>query len=333
MASLDRIRALGDIVPGATDGVPYTTQGENNRRTEKYQLRVSADVTVTVAGAAGTLRNRGSALALLTDASFIDGGVPKISADPRLLHAVAEAMAPSALPITALDQTSVTTQTITDVLPLHLASPRTLDPNETKYVEPNPQLQQQISVTPLRTAARLAGGAFAATFANLRVRVEQVADDIIGVPPLLNVYGRQITTDITAANTALKVDLRGSRYIRGICIQQDTDQGEVTDIINALVLRGDAKSIIGDRAVNYVDLQRHMAEEQGGQVNVSGYLFVDFLRYGRLASLFSPYQDANLRLELDVQPSGGGNTGSKVRVFVWEYERTPRTAAVIPFQI
>lgn len=332
MASLDRVRALADIVPGATDGVPATTQGENNRRTEKYQLRVTADVNVTVAG---TLRNQGSILALLTEAAFIDGGVPKYVGDPRLLHFIAEAMAPSTLPRTVVDVTSVSNQTNReDTLPLFLASPRTLDPNETKYVEANKQLQQQISVTPLRTAARLGGGAFAAAISNLRVRVEQVCDDILGVPPLLNVYGRQVTQDVTAANTQLKIDLRGSRYIRGIAIQQDTDAGEVTDIINALTLRGDARAIIGDRPVSYRDLQVAAAAEMGGQISNSGYLFIDFLRYGRLASLFSPYQDANLRLELDVQPSVfAGGTNSKVRVFVWEYERTPTTASQIPFQL
>lgn len=332
MSSIDRFRALADIVPGATDGVPATTQGENNRRTEKYLLRVTADVNVTVAG---TLRNQGSILALLTEAAFIDGGVPKYVGDPRLLHFIAEAMAPSALPRTVVDVTSVSNQTNReDTLPLFLAAPRTLDPNETKYVEANKQLQQQISVTPLRTAARLGGGAFAAAITNLRVRCEQVCDDILGVPPLLNVYGRQVTQDVTAANTQLKIDLRGSRYIRGIAIQQDTDAGEVSDIINALTLRGDARAIIGDRPIAYRDLQVHSAEEMGGQINNSGYLFIDFLRYGRLASLFSPYQDANLRLELDVQPSVfAGGTNSKVRVFVWEYERTPTTASQIPFQL
>lgn len=331
MASIDRLRSLADIVAGATDGVPYTTQGENNRRTEKYQLRVTCPVTVTVAG---TNRNRGSVLSLLTDASFLDGGVPKITGDARLQRAFAEAMAPSALPATRLDATSATLQTITEVLPLWLSAPKTLDPNETKYVEANKQLAQQVSVTPLRTAARLGGGAFAATFGALTVKVEQMVDDILGVPPLLNIYARQISQDVTAANPALKIDLRGSRYIRAIAIQQDSDAGEVTDIINGLVLRGDARAIIGERPINYADLQQHAAEEQGGAVSASGYLVWDFLRYGRLASLFSPYQDANLRLEVDCQPSvTAGATNSKIRVLVVEYERTPTTAAQIPFAL
>jgi hypothetical protein len=225
-------------------------------------------------------------------------------------------------------------QTITEVLPIWLSAPKTLDPNETKYVEANKQLAQQITMTPLRTVARLGGGALAATFGTLTAKVEQMVDDILGVPPLLNVYVRQITQDVTNTNGALRIDLRGSRYIRAIAIQQDSDAGEVTDIINALVLRGDARSIIGDRTVPYADLQQHAAEEQGGAVSTSGYLVWDFLRYGRLASLFSPYQDANLRLEVDCQQSvTAGATNSKIRVLVVEYERTPTTAAQIPFAI
>src|SRR5690242_11321822 len=100
MASIDRLRSLADIVAGATDGVPYATAGENNRRTERYQLKVTCPVTVT---AAGTNRNRGSVLALLPDVSFLDGGVPKVTGDARLQRALAESFAPSALPATRLD--------------------------------------------------------------------------------------------------------------------------------------------------------------------------------------------------------------------------------------
>jgi hypothetical protein len=108
----------------------------------------------------------------------------------------------------------------------------------------------------------------------------------------------------------------------------------VADIINALVLRGDNQAIYGDRAIPFRNLVEHSQEELGGAVVAQlGYLFIDFQRYGRLTSLWNPFQDTNLRLELDVQPSAG-NTSSKVRVAVWEMERTAVTLqGDLPFAI
>lgn len=326
MASIDRQKTIPSIVVAAADpdGQRKRTSGENNKRTERYNVTVTGQVDITVAGAG--LRNRGSILAALSDVGFIDGGADKVVLDARLARFIGESMAPSALPATRLGGVGVQAATLLrETFPLWLASPRSLNPNDTKYVEANKQLAQEIFVTPLRTMARLAGGAPTGTITNLTAAIEQVYDDLVGVPPLLTSYVRQISQDVAGANTALKIDLRGNRYIRGIALQQDTDAGEVSDIINNLVLRGDNQAIYGDRAVSYRDLVEHSQEEYGGAVVAQlGYLFIDFQRYGRLSSLWNPLQDTNLRLELDVQPSTG-NTSSKVRVALWEMERTAAT--------
>jgi len=326
MASIDRQKVIPSIVVANTapDGQRAKTSAENNKRTERHNLTVTGQVDVTVAGTG--LRNRGSILAAITDLGFIDGGADKVVLDARLARFIAEAMSPSALPATRLGGPGVQAATLLrETVPLWLASPRSLNLNESKYVEVNKQLAQEIFVTPLRTAARLLAGAPTATITNLQVSIEQVYDDLVGVPPILSSYVRQITQDVSGANPALKVDLRGNRFIRGIAIQQDTDAGEVTDIINGLVLRGDNQAIYGDRAIPFRDLVEHSQEEYGGAVVAQlGYLFIDFQRYGRMVSLWNPNQDTNLRLELDVQPSVG-NTSSKVRVALWEMERTAAT--------
>jgi hypothetical protein len=141
---------------------------------------------------------------------------------------------------------------------------------------------------------------------------------------------RQIAINVVAANAALKIDLRGNRYVRGIAIQQDSNFGEVSDIINGVVLRGDNFALFGDRPIAFVDLQQAQAYEFGGALP-AGYLFFDFCRYGRLSSMWNPYQDTNLRLELDVSVSA--RAGGLVRVAMVEYERTPSTTADIPFPI
>lgn len=340
MASIDRYKTIPTIVVAAADvdGQRKRTQGENNKRTERYNCTVTGQVDITAAGAG--LRNRGSILAAATEVGYIDGGADKVNYDPRLARFIGEAMAPSALPATRLGGVGVQAATqLRETFPLWLATPRSGNPNETKYTEPNKQLAQELFLTPNRSILRLAGGAPTGTITNLQMQIEQVYDDLVGVSPLLSTYIRQITQDVPGANAALKIDLRGNRYIRGIAIQQDTSEGEVADIINSMVLRGDNQAIFGDRAIPFRNLVEHAQEEQGGAVVAQlGYLFIDFLRYGRLASLWNPFQDTNLRLELDVQPSVG-NTNSRVRVALWEMERTgvtvqdPPAGPGLPFQI
>lgn len=335
MASIDRQKTIPSIVVSATDidGQRKRTSGENNKRTERYNLTVTGQVDVSVAGTG--IRNRGSILAAISDLGFIDGGTDKVVLDARLARFIGEAMSAGALPATRLGGPGIQVATLLrETVPLWLASPRSVNPNETKYVEANKQLAQEIFVTPLRNIARFLSGAPTGTITNLTCAIEQVYDDLVGVPPLINSYVRQITQDVSGANPALKIDLRGNRYIRGLALQQDTDAGEVTDIINALVLRGDNQAIFGDRAIPFRDLVEHSQEEYGGAVVANlGYLFIDFQRYARLTSLWNPNQDTNLRLEVDCQPSVG-NTSSKIRVAVWEMERTAGTlAGDLPIQI
>lgn len=337
MASIDRQKTIPSIVVSASDvdGQRKKTSGENNKRTERYNLAITAQVDVSVAGTG--LRNRGSVLAAISDLGFIDGGADKVVMDARLARFIGEAMSAGALPATRLGGPGIQAATLLrETVPLWLASPRSINPNETKYVEANKQLAQEIFITPQRNISRLLSGTPTGTITLLQCAIEQVYDDLVGVPPLLNSYVRQISQDVPGANSALKVDLRGNRYIRGLAIQQDSDAGEVSDIINALVLRGDNQAIFGDRAIPFRDLVDHSQEEYAGAVvAMPGYLFIDFQRYARLTSLWNPNQDTNLRMELDVQPSvTPGATSSKVRVAVWEMERTAATLpGDLPLQI
>jgi hypothetical protein len=148
----------------------------------------------------------------------------------------------------------------------------------------------------------------------------------VGIPPWISPFTRQVTQDVTGANAQLKIDLRGTRYLRGLMLQQDTSGvGEVADIINSVILRGDKKSILGDGGIPFRDLQQAQAYEYGGAIP-AGYLWMDFARYGRLSTLWNPNQDTNLRLELNVQPSVTvGAVSSQVRVAMVEYEQTAAT--------
>jgi len=335
MAARDKIRLLPAMVPPATaDGVRATTNGDNNKRTERYQLRVTCPVTYVAA--LGVNRNKGSVLALLTDIGFNDGGTDKVVMDARLARFIAEALAPSALPAVRGDATVAALNNLEETVPIWLSAVGTTNPGETKYVEVNKQLQQQVFATPNRLAARITTGAGGATFGALTVNVEQVFDEMTGTPPWLSPYVRQVVQDVNGANAALKVDLRGSRYIRGIGLQQDTNVGEVADILNSLVMRGDAETYIGQNAIPIRDLILGNAVEQGGAIfsTPAAYLWVDFCRYGRLSTMWNPYQDTNLRFEANVQPSvTAGATSSQLRTALVEYESTAATLATLPIEI
>ena len=330
--ALDKTRNLPTISVANTapDNVRVNTTAENNVRTERVNLRVRGQVDITVAGTG--LRNRGSILAAITDAGWNDGGTDKIVVDARLNRFVAEQFSPSALPFVRLAGAGVAVSQLEEIMPIMLSAPRTINAGDTKYVEVNKQNQLNVFITPLRSIFRLAaGGALAGTITNLTVTVEQIFDQLTTIAPWLTAYTRQIVQDVAGTNPALKIDLRGSRYVRALAIQQDTNEGEVSDIINELVLRGDNAAILGDRGIPFRDLQQAQAYENGGALP-DGYLLHDFCNYARLTASWNPNQDTNLRIEAGVQPSVG-NTGSKIRVAMMEYERTAVTADPMPFQI
>lgn len=334
MAAIDKVRALPTISVAATaqDGVRQKTQAENNKRTERFNLRVTGQIDITAAGTG--IVNKGSILACVQQLGFTDGGQDKVLLDGRLARFIAECMSESALPSTRLANANIQAATqLAETVPIFLSSPRSVTPNDTKYVEPNKQQELSVFINPLRQITRVAeGGALVGTVTNLAATVEQVFDDMTAAP-FASAFTRQIEQNVVGSNGQFKIDLRGSRYLRGIAIQQDTDQGEQSGIISSLVLRGDGKSIIGDGQVPFTDLQEAMQYDMGGAVVDSGYLFIDFQRYGRISSWWNPYQDTNLRLELTVAPLGGAFTGDKVRVALLEYERTSVTAKQIPFTI
>ncbi len=327
MASYDRIKVLPAISFGASDpdNARKRTFADNHKRTERFRVTVTGQVDITVAGTG--LRNRGSILAAITEVGFADGGADKVVLDARLARFISDAFSAAPQPATRLANAGVQAATqLRESFDLWLASPYSMNPGESKYVEPNKQQQLEVFATPVRQIGKVAAGA-TGTISNLGLSVEQVYDDLIHQAPKVSVFVRQIVQAVPAAQSGLKIDLRGSRYLRAIAIQQDTsDTGEVSDIITNLVLRGDNVAIIGDRSVPFKDLVEMLPSEGFGGIGgvPGGYWIYDFQRYGRMSSWYNPYQDTNLRLELDVQPSASG-ANSVVRVALIEYERTSAT--------
>lgn len=313
----DYVQALPTVVFAAADpdGVRKTAKVENLHRTEKLQARVTGQVDITVAGT--SVRNRGSILAAITEAGFTSNGRDKVLAELRAQRFIADYFANGQLPATRLAGFGVQAATqLSEVVPLWLCFPQTIAPGESKYVEAIKNALLEAFFNPNRAIGRLVGGAPTGTITNLNVTVEQVYDKEFSAPSLFSRFTRQIITNVVAANTALVVDLRDARALRGILIMQESDEGEVNDIVNSLVLRGDNSAVIGPKNVLWNDLVDAQFEEAGPVVvGNRAYYYHNFVRYGRMSTRYEPGQDSNLRLELNVQPSVTGvGTGSKVRV-------------------
>jgi hypothetical protein len=322
------------IVPIAGERRSSTLQSKV--RTHAVQLTLEASVDVTVDFTA--LRNRGSVLALYDEIGLFVDGEDRMLLDPRIARFWAEMNAVSALPATRASNFTAATplEQLKEVVYLFMANPRIARPEETAFLERDTRQEMQVFAKFNGTAAKLFTGAGTALITAPNVRVTQIYDPFRSDLPLLRPSIRQVVVSVPAANNALEISLRGSRYIGAIVIQQDSDGGEVTDIINAVSLLGDDGKDIIPRPLNWSDRVRHAAIGAGGAVSVSdAYLGLNFVENGRLSELVHPYAYSNLRLVVDAQPSVVvGATNSKIRVAIFEYDRdTELTAAALPFTI
>lgn len=332
MPALDRFRGYPSIpFANANNGNRQYSPVDNNVRYERANLTISGNVAIGAVNAA-SLANRGSILSLAQQIGFEDAGLDVVNADARLMGVYADAFSTRPRFATRLTaaQLVIGNANLIESVPIWLAAPQTVNPAETKYSEVNKQSLLRFFVNPnVPTAAANQFGGVANpgagttfTWTALKADVTAVYDNMVTTPPLYTAYLRQITVPVTAALNGFKIDLRGTRYVRAIVIQQDSAVGEVSDIISALVLRGDDKSIFGDKSIPFVDLQHMLGEEQGLDP-VSGYLCIDMCRFGRLKSMWNPFQDTNFRLELDTTVSASGSP--VVRVLMVEYQKTDST--------
>lgn len=337
MAYKDRLKVAPSIAI-TQDGARKTSQLQNEKRNKLIKIRVTAQVDITVAGTG--LKNRGSILAALVQAAFVDAGKDVVVADPRLLRFIGECFAPSPLPFTRLSGAGVQAATqVAETFYFFLAAPGTMTPEETYYLEEDVKKRLEVALQSINNPiTRLVAGAVTGTITNFSASIQQDCDDL-GVRPLdperapmLSVLYDEQVEDITGINPDKSIEISVSEYLAGIFIQQENDLGETTGIIQKLALKGDRFSYFGDEKLSMVDLIEHQALDFGGAVTASGagYLGIYFPKQGRLSNCLHPNEQANLRLMLDVTPVGAG---SKLRIGRLKYQRTPTTLKPLSFGI
>jgi hypothetical protein len=304
-------------------------------RTLALVFRFSASVTIA-GGPITAIRNAGSLLSQFLELGLNENGDDVVRHDPRLAGFISQANSARVVSSTRLISTANGTYALEETVLVPLGNPRAVNIGETSFVAKDPRAALSAFVTWVPSVAALCNaGAATVTITTPTITVEQLFDDETAEnPPILRPYFTDMVIPITATTTALPFYLKTSRFVRSITIQQDTNVGEVADIITALTLRGDRRTYYGPNPITYADLQRRQEFELAGDVFRSGYLHLDFQRGGRLSNIINPNTDTNFRLELNATPSvAAGATSSLVRVSVAGLEVVPGvTAGAVGFE-
>lgn len=304
----------------------------NNRRTRLIKARATLNANITVAGTA--IRNRGSLSGAFTEFGLSEAGTDRAILDPRAAVRLSNALSQKTAPNVRLATAGIQNVNLSEEFFLYLSHPLSANPQESFYVEADIKNTLQAFSTYNGVGANLiTAGTIALSLPVVTVR--QDYDALVSDRPAVDIFVRQITQTVSAANPALVIDLRGSRYLAGILVTQESNVGEEINIINQLVFRGDGYDIVGPQLVPFTELVQEQASWSPG-ADVDGVSwYYNFIKSGRMSTMLHPSMIPNLRLEVDCQPSvTAGAVSSTIRVVMVEYERRPGvTSADMPFTV
>lgn len=306
----------------------------NNKRTLRLYVTVKAQVQITTLATA--VINKGNAAALLK--LFInENGKDRVAVDGRVASHLTACYAANTPTNTRLSAVAVATYNLVERIVLHFSPRQSVVPSETCFAENSP-------TAPLFIEAEAYAGGFAklltggaGTINSLTVEVEQEFVDEANAPlPYFITTMREQTENVSGVNSAFPIFVRTANKLRGVVITQDSDAGEVSDILTTVALRGDNGDIIGPNPITFDDFAQMMENEFAGQVynpadatRKCSHVFLNFQQDGRLSRLIDPYRDyTNLRFEFGTATSAAANP--RVRLTYIELERpTPVDGRVL----
>lgn len=332
---------LAQIAPVA--GQRRTTRVNNKVQTHNFGLLPQAQVDVTVAGT--DVLNRGSVWGIFDEVGVLDAGDEVINVDGPTCRFMSEMHSPSALDQRRLAGAGVQAATIIrESARLWFGHPLSANPAETTFLERDERNQIEVFVKLrsdggngglIRTGATM-------TVTNPIVSVFQDADRYTAGKPYFIPTIRQVVVNVPAANPQLELLLKVQNPLRAVVVKQETDQGEVGDIVSSLRFLSDTRQIIGPNFVSWRELTMAQAYEFGGNVfadgvgyGQNGYLGINFQSGGRLSNCLDARREPNLRFEFNAAPSAQtGATNSRIRVTLLELERRPGLVAdEVPFAL
>lgn len=328
--------ARDSIIPAA--GRRVSSRLLNGVQGHAVQLDISG--TLTIAGAdAASIRNRGSLWAAVDEVGIVENGSDSASVWGPVLRALSEEAAPSALSSVRLTAKAQAAYSLKESARIYFAHPYALQPRETAYMERD---TRQVLEAFVRLAASgggdkiaKAGAGGTVTLSNVQVDVTHIYDGFETQHPYFIPHIIQSVEPVAGANARLAHYIKTPNMLRSIMVSQvDSIDGEVSDVINTLRLRGDAVDWID--TVKWANLVQGTEFDFGGAsgwASGAAHLGINFQKFGRLASVMNPGQDTNLRLELDVQPSATGSGSSSVLVTRVELWQVAGLTQPVPFAV
>ncbi len=314
---------------------PITTDRVSSRlinAVQSHYVTLTLRGTLTIAGGAATaIRNRGSIWAAVREVGISENGKDRVLVTGNVLRFMSEMAAPSALSASRVTSTAAAAYTLEESARIYFAHPFAAVPRETSFLERDSkqvlEVFMKLAGTPADgggSALVNVGGAVTGILSAVTCTVEHGYDATETARPYFIPTMRQIVQPVAAATSKLETFIKTSNALRGMVVTQETTtDGEVADIINALDLRGDFGSLIGDSQAKWADLLLASEFEFGGAVvsTIRAHLGLNFQEHGRLSSILNPNQDNNLRFEFDCQPSVAGAGSSQIRITLLELER------------
>jgi len=289
--------------------------------------------TMTIAGAAaGAILSRGSLLACLTEIGIDENGTDRHIYVGQVLRMLSEMAAPSALSAKRVSSTAVGVYPLEEAVRIYFAHPFAAIPRETAYIEHDVKQLLQVFAKLFNDAQGggskivTPGGGGTAVLSAVSIDVIDGYDATETARPFFIPTVVQQVDTISGANSQYQQFIKTSHAIRAFVVSQETTQGgEVDDIINKVVLRGDFTNLIGPNGISFSDLALESEFDFGGAVVSSNraHLGINFQLHGRLANVLNPTQDNNLRFEFDCQPSVTGAGASQIRTTIVRLERDP----------
>lgn len=342
-----RRESLGTLAPVAANiGSRVYADMRNGKRTLRMICRINA--TVTLAGGPATgLRNIGDPWALISSFGIEENGVDRWNVDPRAQRFLTEMIAPRAQSAVRINNFANGAYTLTSTIVIPFAWPLGVRSVDTAFMERDERQALQFFIVPNLDGTRLVTTAGTATVSNVTVNVIQEYDDLRSQRPLFLPTARMLNQAFPATVTQEPFYLKTARYIAGMAVMQDSNVGEVSDVLTALALLGDRREIIGPQPIATAQLAQAMQLDFGGAVQLGGfsavattpgegaYLGFNFREGGRLSNIINPARDTNFRLSVNATPSvTPGATSQNLRVMLLELERVPGlTTDSLPFEV
>lgn len=313
-------------------------------------LRIRAACTIAISVAAVTnIRNKGSAFAIWDFLGLTGGGDSDVvSMDGRTTRAIAEFYSLSGLSATRLTTTAVGNYNLVEEAVIQFSFAGDADPHAWAYTKKD-QGKDLYFFAQLRadggTGGLVTQGGATVVMSNQTLQVEELFDPTtVGQPDFIP-FVRQITKKIAANGLQDPIYINAQNAIRGLFIQETTDQGEVGDILVDLSLFSGKNTYYGPAQIPIDDLKRSQEFEYGGAVysvglgpsatgaSIGAYTFLNFAENGRMPNMI-PATESDLQLRVTANTSGqAGVTQSNLVITSIEGVRDARTKPKLAYSL